>query len=65
MEVIGEDILLDTENVSAIEVDWGALNLPIQQIIWNQQHYPISDVSPMLLGPAPDAAAQLATQYPA
>jgi hypothetical protein len=63
--VIGEDILLNTENVSAIEVDWGALNLPIQQIIWNQQHYPISDVSPMLLGPAPDAAAQLSTQYPA
>ncbi|MGB1834948.1 MAG: prolyl oligopeptidase family serine peptidase, partial [bacterium] len=65
VEVIGEEILLDTENVSAIEVDWGALNLPIQQIIWNQQQYPISDVSPMLLGPAPDAAAQLSTEYPA
>ena len=50
VEVIGEEILLDTENVSAIEVDWGALNLPIQQIIWNQQHYPISDVSSDAVG---------------
>ncbi len=65
VEVIGEEILLNTENVSAIEVDWGALNLPIQRIIWNQQQYPISDDSPMLLGPEPDAAAQLATKYPA
>ena len=64
-EVIGEEVLLNTENVSAIEVDWGALNLPIQRIIWNQQHYPISDDSPMLLGPEPDSAAQLATKYPA
>ena len=56
---------MDTENVAAIEVDWGAHNLPIQQIIWNQQHYLISDVSPMLLGPAPDAAAQLSTKYSA
>ena len=63
--VIGEDILLNTENVSAIEVDWGALNLPIQRIIWNQQQYAISDDSPMLLGPEPDAAAQLSTNHPA
>jgi pimeloyl-ACP methyl ester carboxylesterase len=64
-EVIGEEVLLNTENVLAMEVDWGALNLPIQRIIWNQQQYSISDDSPMLLGPEPDGAAQLVTEYPA
>ena len=58
-EVIGEKVLLDTENILAMEVDWGALNLPIKRIIWNQQQYSISDDSPMLLGPEPDAAVQL------
>ena len=64
-EVIGEKVLLNTENKLAMEVDWGALNLPIERIIWNQQQYSISDDSPMLLGPEPDAAVQLVTEYPA
>ena len=64
-EVIGEKVLLNTENILAMEVDWGALNLPIERIIWNQQQYSISDDSPMLLGPEPDAAVQLVTEYPA
>ena len=64
-EVIGEKVLLNTENILAMEVDWGALNLPIERIIWNQQQYSISDDSPILLGPEPDAAVQLVTEYPA